>query len=179
MRILKKKIVYKGKYQKVLEREFLTKAGTKGIWEYVERGDAVFIFPLTKKKEVILEKIYRIPIKSFSIEIPAGRLDKKGEKPKKTAQRELLEETGYLAKKLIPVLKFPIEPCLVPNQGILFFAPDVEFIGKKGGEDVEEIEVLKVPVDNLESFLISQSKKVNVDIKILGFLTLLKKKKMV
>lgn len=99
MKILNKKIVYKGRYLKVIKKEFLTKTGKKRFWEYVKRKNAVVIFPLTKKKEVILERIYRLPIDSFDVELPAGLLDKKGETPREAAKRELLEETGYFAKK--------------------------------------------------------------------------------
>jgi len=179
MKIFKKKEAYKGKYLKVIEREYLNKFGKKGIWECIEKHNAVFIFPITKKKEVILEKIYRIPIKSFSIELPAGLLDKPKENPKKAAKRELLEETGYLAKKLIPILKFPIQPALATHWGFVFFAPEVEFISKINQDDAEEIEVLKIPINKLENFLIKQSKKTNIDIKILGFFALIKEKKLI
>ncbi len=179
MKISKQKIVYKGKYLEVLSKEYFTKNGEKGIWECIKKPNAVFIFPLTKNKEVILEKIYRIPINSFSIELPAGLLDKKGEKPEKAAKRELIEETGYLAKKLIPILKFAIDPAFVTNEGILFFAPEVELKSNPTTkEDVEEIEVIKVPLKNLREFLIKQSKKITIDPKILGFIPLLKAKKL-
>ena len=179
MKILNKKIIYKGKHLKVLEKEYCTRTGKKGTWECVERKGGVIIFPLTKKKEVILEKIFRIPINSYSIELPAGALDKKNESPKETARRELIEETGYLAKKLIPVFKWQSSPWVFSSRVILFFAPDVEFVGRKGGEDVEEIEVIKVPLKNLESYLIKQSKKAKIEISVFGALSLLKAKKIV
>lgn len=182
MKIVNKKEAYKGKYLKVIEKEFLTRNGKKGIWEYIERRGGVIVFPLTKKKEVILEKIFRIPINIYSIELPAGALDKNGEVPKETAKRELLEETGYLAKKIIPLFKCELSPWVVSSPGFLFFAPNVEFIGKKeGGEDVEEIKVLKVPLKGLEKFLIKESKKTKVAVSlfIFGALSLLKAKKLV
>lgn len=180
MKILKKKTIFKGKYLKVLRKEFLTRAGKKGIWECVESKDAVFIFPLTRKKEVILEKNYRVPLESFVIELPAGLLDKKKEKSAKAAKRELLEETGYLAKKLIPVFKFPMEPGLNLRQGTLFFAPDVESVGEpKTKDDVEEIKIIKFPLRKIEKLLFQQSKKTKVDLKIFGALAILRKKGLV
>lgn len=179
MKILKRKIIHQGKHLKIVEKEYLTKTGKRGIWECVERPAGVLIFPLTKKKEVILEKIFRIPINNYSIELPAGALDQKNESPKETAKRELLEETGYLAKKLIPVFKWQLSPWVAFSKGTLFFAPDVEFVRKKGGEDVEEIEVLKVPLKKLEEFLIKKSKKTKVEISIFGALSLLKAKKLI
>ncbi len=163
----------------MIAKEYLVKAGKKGVWECLERPGGVLVFALTKSKEVILEKIFRIPIESYSIELPAGTQDKKNEDPKKTARRELLEETGYLAKKLTLVFKCQLSPWIASSPGLLFFAPDVEFVGREGGEDAEEIEVIKIPLKNLEKFLIKQSKKTPVEISVFGALAILKKKKLI
>jgi len=193
MKIINKKEAYKGKYVKVIEKKVLTKSGKEEIWECVKRKDAVFIFALTKKREVILEKIFRIPINDYVISLPAGMLDKKTtthpppsrqrrapETPKETAKRELLEETGYLAKKLIKIFKWPLNPGVSIEKATLFFAPNVKFTGKpKAKDDVEEIEVIKIPLKDLEDFLIKQSKKKMVDLKILGVVPLLKKRKLI
>jgi len=179
MKILSEKEVYKGKYLKVVKKEFLTKTGKKKFWECVKRKDAVIIFPLTKKKEVILERLYRIPINSFSIELPAGLLDKKGESLQKAAKRELLEETGYLAKKLIPVLTTPQNPAVISNKLFFFFAPDVIKKKETETEDAEEIEVLKIPLKKLIDFLLNPPKNTKVDIWVLSILPILKKKKLI
>ena len=66
MKRTKRETVYKGKFIKIVDKHFETEDGKKGIWETVERNmpqkKAVVIFALTKDKEVILEKIYRIPL---------------------------------------------------------------------------------------------------------------------
>jgi len=179
MKIIGRKTDYRGKYLQVVKKEYLTDNGKKGFWECVKRRGGVLVFALTKNREVILEKIFRIPIESYSIELPAGALDRKNEKPKETAKRELREETGYSAKKLVKVLKWKISPWFSFSEGTLFFAPNVEFISRKGGEDVEEIETIKVPLRNLEKFLMEQSEKINVEISIFAALALLKKKGLV
>jgi len=182
MKIIGKKEKYKGRFIKVTDYDFLTDNGKKGVWEVIKKKSykrIVVIFALTKNKEVILEKIYRIPLKSFIIELPAGLSDKKGESEKKAAKRELLEETGYLAKKLIPVFEFPLGPGTISNKAILFFAPDVEYVGGEGGEDAEEIEVLKIPLKKVIKFLSKSDKKCPVDIKVFGAISILKEKKLI
>ncbi len=182
MKIIGKKERYKGRFIKVVDYYFLTTNGKKGVWEVVEKKSykrIVVIFALTKKKEVILEKIYRIPLKSFVIELPAGLSDKKRETEKQAAKRELLEETGYLAKKLIPVFEFPLESGTTTNKEILFFAPDVEYVGKKGGDDTEEIEVLKIPLKKVIKFLSRSNKDYLVDIKVFGALSILKERGLI
>ena len=182
MKIIKKKEKYKGKFLKIVDYDFLTKNGKKGTWETIKKKSykrIVVIFAVTKKKELILEKTFRIPIKSFVIELPAGLTDKKGESETTAAKRELLEETGYLAKKVIPLFEWPLEPGSVSNMAILFFAPDVEYVGKKGSDDTEEIEVLKVSLKKLPKFLASSHKKVPVDIKIFGAFSIIKEKGLI
>lgn len=180
MKILRKRCVYKGKYLRVIEKEFLTRNKTKGVWECAEKDDAVFIFPVTKNKEVILEKIFRVPSEDYLIEMPVGILDKPGEKPEAAAKRELLEETGYLARKMRLIFKFIISPGSGSHQGLLFYAPNVEFKNKKNTEDAEEIEVIKVPLKSLEKFLVEKQKKgTKVNITLWGAIALLKNRKLV
>ncbi len=181
MKILKKKKKYEGKFLRFMNYKFLTEKGEEKNWEVIERKiykRIVVIFPVTEDKEVILERIYRVPVDSSIIELPAGLTDKKGETEKEAAKRELLEETGYLAKKLIPIHQWPIEPGAFAEEGVLFLAPDVvEKPNGRKNEDVEKIEVLKVPLKKLTEFLINTDEK--VDIKILGAFCIAKEKGLI
>ncbi len=170
MKIIDKNKKYEGKFLRMMEYKFLTEKGKEGIWEVVERKiykRIVVIFASTKEKEVILERIYRAPVESNIIELPAGLTDKKGETEETAARRELLEETGFLAEKLIPFYTWPVEPGAFSEKGVLFFAPNViKREDKRKTEDVEKIEVLRVPLNNLTEFLTNTEE--TVDIKIFG-----------
>lgn len=185
MRIIKREIVFDGKFLKISHRTFIDKTGKERIWESVERkniyGRIVIIFALTKNREVLIEKVYRVPLESYVLELPAGLVDKKGESETETAKRELLEETGFFAKKLIPVFGSVAAPGLTNSEYLYFFAPDVEFKGKSQTEDTEEIEVLKVPLNKLTGFLLKEyeSGRVKVDDKILNLLPVLQFKKLI
>ena len=94
---IKKTKKYKGKNINVVLYE--TKLnGTKISQEIVEQGNAVAVLAIDDDDEVILVNEFRYPV-GYVLEIPAGNIDK-GETPLKCAKRELLEETGYKAKKL-------------------------------------------------------------------------------
>ena len=67
--------------------------------EVVEHNGGVVIAGLTSEKKVILVKQYRYSVDRELIELPAGRIEA-GEDPFPAAQRELTEETGYLAENL-------------------------------------------------------------------------------
>ena len=88
------------------EGRFLT-FKRKGTWEYVERRavtGAVAILAITENQEIILVEQFRPPVGCQVIELPAGLAgDIKSEEQETLAQaaaRELLEETGYEAKRL-------------------------------------------------------------------------------
>jgi ADP-ribose pyrophosphatase len=72
--------------------------------EIIEHRGAAAMLAIEKGK-IILVKQHRFP-HGYVLEIPAGTLNKGEKDPKKCAFRELTEETGYKAKKMIPLLKY-------------------------------------------------------------------------
>jgi len=183
MKITKKENVFDGHYLGVVNKHFKTDIGQEGFWETIERKNvynkgAVVIVALTKKRELILERNWRFPPESFVIQFPAGLTDKKGESEEETARRELLEETGYLAEKLIPIISVPLCPALTSTRATHFFAPDVEFTGNTMRDATEKIEVLKVPLEELDYFLLNLPEDTELDIRVLGILRILEKKQL-
>src|SRR5208282_1441080 len=72
-------------------------------------------------------------------ELPAGRLDE-GEKPLQAARRELIEETGYRAKKWTKLASFFVSPGYVSERMTIFLARDLT-AGEATPMDDERIEV--------------------------------------
>ena len=66
--------------------------------EYVVHPGAVVVVPWLPNGNVILEKQFRYPLHQVFIELPAGKIDH-DEDILLCAQRELLEETGYVARE--------------------------------------------------------------------------------
>ena len=181
MRITKREVVFEGKYLRVVRKEFDTDMGEKGTWEAVERKNiygrgAVVIVALTKDGEVVLERNWRVPLESFVIQFPAGLTDREGESEEETARRELLEETGYRAERLIPIISVPVSPVLTPTRATHFLAPEVEFVGRRGREIGEQIGVLKIPVNKISDFLLNLPEDTELDIRVPGILWILQKR---
>lgn len=65
-----------------------------GMW-------CVLVFPLTKKKEVVVLNQFRHGPARAIYELPGGNAEHPNDNPKKVAARELKEETGYAAERMI------------------------------------------------------------------------------
>ena len=181
MEITKREIAFEGKHLRLMKKYSVTKEGQEHIWETVERTDtynrgAVVIVPVTKNGELILERNWRAPIESFVIQFPAGLTDIQGESEEETAKRELLEETGYVAGELIPIILAPLSPALTPTEANHYFAPDAEFVGKENKEATEEIEVITVPIKEARKFLLNLPDDTKLDLRVPGILWVLEAK---
>jgi len=184
MRVTRKEIAFEGNYLRLIKKHFETDAGKQGVWEAVERTNiynrgAVVVIALTDKREVILEKNWRVPLESFIIQFPAGLTDRDQENEEETARRELLEETGYLAKELIPIMPLPLTPDFTPTEATHFLATEVEFVGKEKPDAADVMEVLLVPLEELEEFLLSLPRDTKLDLRVPGILWVLEKKGLI
>lgn len=112
--------------------------------EYIAHPGAAMIVALTVDNHVLLERQFRYPVGRDFYELPAGKRDA-GEDPLRTAQRELLEETGYRAQSwrhlggTYPSVGYSSE-CID-----LFLAQELEHVGANLDEG-EFLEVLEVPL---------------------------------
>lgn len=74
--------------------------GREGQREVVDHPGAVAVLPVTSEGCVVLVWQFRQAAGAAVLEIPAGKLDP-GEEPEACARRELMEETGYHAGRLV------------------------------------------------------------------------------
>jgi len=185
VKVINRRTAFEGKHLRFMNKEAVTTTGKKIVWETIERVNvhgkgAVVIAALTRERELIMEKNWRAPSESYIIQLPAGLTDIEGESEEEAARRELLEETGYKAEKLIPIIAVPLSPDLTPTRATHFFAPEVEFSGIENNPDpTEEIEVIKVPLDKVDDFLLNLPADVDLDLRVPGILQILKHKKLI
>lgn len=106
--------VFRGHFLDV-RRDRVQLPDAREAWrEYVVHPGAVMVIPLLDDGRVLVERQYRYPLQRAMIEFPAGKLDP-GEDSWACAQRELLEETGYVARQwakagvLHPVISYATE----------------------------------------------------------------------
>ena len=105
---MKNRTVFNGKLIKLVVKSMRLPNGYLATFETVIHPGAALIVPFLSKDKIILLRQYRAVISSYIYELPAGTLDK-GESPLSCARREIVEETGFAAKKLIYLGKiFPV-----------------------------------------------------------------------
>src|SRR5215467_10114299 len=139
MKVLKKREVYKSKIFTVVEEEAKDQSGFKIDRAIVRHGGSAVMLAVDDRDRVLLVKQFRLPAEKDLWEIPAGRLDP-GEKPLQTAKRELLEETGYSAKKWKKLAAYWPSPGYLSEKMHLFLATDLTE-GKATPMDDERIEI--------------------------------------
>ena len=89
--------IYNGRVFKITRDDVELSDGYKTIREVVHhRGGVVIASEIDGK--ILMVKQFRYPTKEVLYELPAGKLDKEGEKILAAAKRELEEETGHIAK---------------------------------------------------------------------------------
>lgn len=96
---------------------------------------------------ICLVRQYRVALGRMSLEIPAGKLDP-GEDPAVCAARELTEETGLVATKLVPLAVTAGAPGFNNEKTRVFAAQGFEE-GTAQPDDGEFVDVVWVPVDDM------------------------------
>ena len=146
---------WEGKFLRVIK---------EGRWEYADRAGstgAVVIVAVTSEGKLLLTEQYRIPVARRVIELPAGLAGdiptQEMEDMATAARRELLEETGYEAVEMKPLMSGPPSAGLASEIVTFFLASGLRKVHAGGGVEHEEIDVHEIPVDEVEEWLKTRS----------------------
>jgi ADP-ribose pyrophosphatase len=143
-----------------------------GRWEYVSRtrGVSAAVILAIDGDEVILVEQYRVPLGARCLELPAGLVgdEEEGEEVEQAAIRELEEETGYRAGRMIELGRFHASPGMSSEGFTLLRAEQLERTGEGGGVAGEDIMVHRVRLADVPAFVESRrGEGVAVDVKLL------------
>lgn len=157
----------------VWQGKFVT-AKKRGRWEYVgrSRGIKAAVILAVEDGHVLLVEQFRVPLGKPCLELPAGLVgDDDGgedEDPLAAAGRELVEETGYEAKRLEDCGEFYSSPGMVSESFTLVRASGLTQVGEGGGVDSEDIIVHRVALRDLEAFIArKRAEGIGIDVRLL------------
>lgn len=143
--------VYQGHFLHVKRDRVRLPDGQEAPREYVVHPGAVMIVALLPDGRLVMERQFRYPVGQVMIEFPAGKLDA-GEGGLACAQRELREETGYVARRwaragvMHPVIGYATEVIEV------WFAEGLT-AGERHLDDGEFLDVFAATQDELEAWM--------------------------
>ena len=156
-------IVWRGKYLEVKKLD---------TWEWVgrTRGVSAAVILAVDERHIILVEQYRVPLGRQCLELPAGLVgdEEQGEEAATAAIRELEEETGYRADRMVDLGRFHASPGMSSEGFTLLRAEGLTKVGEGGGLESEDIIVHRVPIADVPAFVESKrAEGAAVDVKML------------
>jgi len=127
--------------------------GQMTVRELVRHSDVVAIVAIDDQHNVLLVKQYRYSVGKSLLEIPAGGIEP-GEKHRDAVCRELQEEIGYLPRDIVSLGGFYAVPGYGTQYYHCYLAMNL-IPNKLVAEDTESIEIVSIPLEQLEQSLIS------------------------
>jgi ADP-ribose pyrophosphatase len=122
MNITSSREVYQCKLFRVTEDEAVDpKSGFQIKRSVVRHAGSAVMMAVDERKRILLVRQYRLPAEKLLWELPAGRIDP-GETALQAARRELVEETGYRARKWSKLASFWVSPGYVQERMTIFLA---------------------------------------------------------
>jgi ADP-ribose pyrophosphatase len=168
-RTLKSKTIYRGRIVELKVDRVIEPGGVETTREVVCHPGSVVVLPHLPDGRLILVRQYRYAVKESLWELVAGGMER-GETARQGARRELLEEAGYRARVLKPLVEFYPSPGILSEKMHLVEAWDL--IPGKGQPDADER--IEVGLFNLEEIVKKiRSNKIRDGKTLVGILWLL------
>jgi ADP-ribose pyrophosphatase len=155
-RVLSTRTAFRGKVFFVTSDEVQEPSHIRARRDVVRHPGSVVVLAVDESRpeaRVLLEYQYRYAADQFLWELPAGRVDR-GETELVAAKRELLEETGYKAKRWELALKYYASPGFTDETMAIYLARDL-CSGKAQPENDEAIRTRFLPLSAVEHKIMS------------------------
>ena len=119
-----RRVIYRGLKIDLALQQVGLRDGTTAEREVVLHRGAVALVPMVDEHHVCLVRNRRYSIDRTLLEVPAGTIDP-GESPDHTAERELVEETGYQAGRIRRIREWFVSPGVMNERMYLYLCEDL------------------------------------------------------
>ena len=113
--------------------------------------DWVLTLALTRQQEVVMVRQYRHGTEQVCLELPGGLVDPDDTSPELSAQRELLEETGFTVSNIRLIGECSPQPAILSNRCFFYLAEDAVKTRQQNLDAGEDIEILTVPLKEIQT----------------------------
>lgn len=144
----KKKLLHTPVYDVVQQHE-VSATGLEGDYVAIEASDWCMVIPEYQGNFVMVRQ-WRHSSEELTTEFPGGVVDR-GEDPEKSAARELFEETGFKAGRMIYLGSCNPNPALFKNRFHIYLAQELTPTGEQRLDDDELLTCKLIPTDEVIS----------------------------
>lgn len=150
-KVLSSRMVFKGHIFGVRRDVVAEPSGHKVTREVVTHHGSVVLVPVFPDGRILLVRQYRHAVGQHLWELMAGRIEP-GEAPLAAVKRELVEETGYSARRYQKLVDIYATPGYV-NERLVIFAAEGLTPGKSQPDPDEMITTRRFTLAQLESMM--------------------------
>ena len=127
--------------------------GNRVQWERLRSNSsgAVLVVPMLDAHTVLLVREYAAGVERYELALPKGRMEE-GEVPEQAANREIMEEIGYGARRIRHVKSMTLAPGYFSHTTHVLLAQDL-YPEQRPGDEPEEIEVVPWRLDSLNELV--------------------------
>jgi ADP-ribose pyrophosphatase len=150
-KILSSEMIYQGRVFGLRRDEVLEPSGLRTTREVITHPGSVVVLPVLPGGKIVMVRQYRHATRQYLWELVAGRKEPE-ETPKQGAARELLEETGYRAKRYKVFLDVFPTPGFLEERMYLLLAEGLT-AGEAQPEEDEKIEARAFQLKELKQMI--------------------------
>ncbi|MDY3711549.1 MAG: NUDIX hydrolase [Agathobaculum sp.] len=149
---LSARYLFEGRIMKARLDEALLPNGRTAQREVCEHVPGVGVLPIDRDGNVILVRQFRYPFDTVLLEIPAGKMDHGAEDAEECGRRELREETGCTAGRMVPLGRLYPSPGFLDEVISLYAALELTE-GEMQPDEDEFVEVVRLPIAEVEEMV--------------------------
>lgn len=141
---------YKAGFRGMIKKTFILPDGSEASYDIYDYGNVASTIALTSDNKVIMVRMFRPGPEKIITELPAGFIEE-GEDPEETAERELLEETGYSGD--FEFLGSVIDDAYSNSIRYTYLAKNCKKVQEPSRDKLEFMEVVEMSLDEFRNHI--------------------------